>query len=61
MQLLKTEDMFEMDPSIIPPNFEVGLLDGTKDVAKEVLGNLEKLLIQAKRKSIVFPSNLPKE
>jgi hypothetical protein len=52
--------MFEMDPSIIPLNNEVGLLDGTKDVAKEVLGILEKLLIQVKRKSNVFPSNLPK-
>jgi hypothetical protein len=49
-----------MDPSIIPLSIEVGLLDGAKDVAKEVLGNSEKLLIQAKKKSNVFPSNLPK-
>jgi hypothetical protein len=39
MQLIKTQDMFEMDPSIIPPNNEVGLSDGAKDVAKGVLGN----------------------
>jgi len=39
MQLIKTWDIFEMDPFIIPPSNEVGLSDGTKDVAKEVLGN----------------------
>jgi hypothetical protein len=60
MQLIKTQDMFEMDPSIIPPSNEVGLSDGVKDVAKEVLGNSKKLLIQAKRKSNVFPNKLPK-
>jgi hypothetical protein len=38
MQLIKTQDMFEMDPIIVPPSNEVGLSDGTKDVAKEVLG-----------------------
>jgi hypothetical protein len=52
--------MFEMDPSIIPPSNEVGLLDGTKDVAKEVLGISKKLPIQAKRKSTILSNNLPK-
>ncbi len=52
--------MFEMDPSIIPLNNEVGLLDGAKDVTKEVLGILEKLLIQAKRKSNVLPKRVTK-
>jgi hypothetical protein len=52
--------MFEMDPSIVPPSNEVGLLDGTKDVANKVLGISEKLPIQTKRESTILPNNLPK-
>jgi hypothetical protein len=50
-----------MDPSIIPLNNEVGLLDGVKDVAKEVLGMSEKLLIQPKRSPVFFLANYPRK
>ncbi len=61
MQLIKTEDMFEMDPSIVPPSNEVGLLDGTKDVAKEVFGISEKLPIQTRESPLFFLTTYPKE
>jgi hypothetical protein len=53
--------MFEMDLSIVLPSNEVGLLDGTKDVAKEVFGIFEKLPIQARESLLFFLATYPRE
>jgi hypothetical protein len=39
----------------------VGLLDGTKDVAKEVFGISEKLPIQTRESPLFFLTTYPKE